>query len=175
MNHSAFGWYNHPGYINPDYSDGKWFGSLTSLNPYADEWSPPPDVSGTYSGEVFGYLARDSERTNRINGTVTMEYRHAAERLDMKFRFPGNEYYTEDFNSVEFRNDCGTQANPDRCFLGWNILSFRPYGPDGTLRKSALVGGLFYGPESQEFGGWFWKHGPDLERTLEAAFGATRQ
>ena len=171
MNHFAFGWHDHP-----DYSDGKIYGALTSLNPYANEHSQPPAVSGTYSGEVFGYLLSDGFRANRINGTVTMEYRHAAERLDINFRFPGNEYYNEDFESVELRSDCGDSANYTSCFGHRNVVSYHSY--NRGIPQSASVNGLFYGPESQEFGGLFWKHGPrypNLTGTLESAFGVARQ
>ena len=177
MEYVAFGWFTAPNYHNTYVNDGKTYGSWTSLNPYSNSWSlPTTAVSGTYSGQAFGYFQADRDRSNRINGTVTMEYRNYdaerrhAQEMDISFRFPGYGFYDHDFNSV---------AEQPLCRSGWCFTNETGAG-DGTV--GAQFVGSFYGPESQEFSGWFWKRGPDYYRsdreanlTLYTAFGVARQ
>ena len=183
MEYVAFGWRTYPNHHNRYFNDGKHLGAWTSLNPHSDLWSlSTTAVSGTYSGKAFGYFLGDRDRLRRVNGTVTMEYRnYDAERprrqkMDISFRFPGYEFYNQDFNSVSEKFDCHGDGSNHHCFTA---------EADSEV-DSGIVGaqfrGSFYGPESQEFSGWFWKRGFDFygrvrgtDLTLNAAFGVARQ
>lgn len=106
------------------------------------------------------------ERFNRSNGTVTIEYRNAAEESDIGFEFPPrNGEYNQVFKDVRYNeSDCGRTS----CFrLG--------YYDDDSDDIYARLGGAFYGPESQEFGGFFSKIEITGTRRLIGTYGATRQ
>lgn len=165
MNHFAFGWFSVPNDPDENRTDRKTYGSLTTLSPYTDSHSPPAAVSGTYSGKAFGFLVSDAARSNRINGTVSMEYMSTEKSLDISFRFPGNEMFNQNFDAVGIAHDC------DDCFRG---IGDAEHDPE---RVGSMFGGVFYGPASQEFGGWFWKGRRVASQNviLEASFGTARQ